>query len=260
MTRTSPSTAAGTEGRAAVLAGWLRRTIAGEAPAAGWVLRGSIVIAALCPGARAPADVDYLVPGDAAGFDPAALEQAVRAIAARPDPAIGLDVISAEVIFGETASPGLRAHLAGGPGDERGQRFQIDLAVGDPMCVPPRPIAVDGAGHVLACAPETLFGWKLHGLCEHGAGRWRAKDLFDLDLLWRHGGLDRMQARAAAALAFSSRGLALAALDDFRTREGWGLSRGGRRKWRALGEAHAALEDFLAVRARVRAALDELLA
>lgn len=62
-------------------------------------------------------------------------------------------------------------------------RFQIDLAVGDPMCVPPRRIAVAGVGDVLACAPETLFGWKLHGLCEFGPGRWRAKDLFDLDLL-----------------------------------------------------------------------------
>jgi hypothetical protein len=221
------------------------------------VLRGSIVTAALCPGARAPADVDYLVPGDAAGFDAAALEQVVRAVAAVPDPAIALAVVSTEVIFGETASPGLRAHMTGGPG---GERFQIDIAVGDPMCVPPRPIAVAGAGCVLACAPETLFAWKLHGLCEHGTGRWRAKDLFDLDLLWRHAGLDLAQARAAVALAFSSRGLSLGALDDFRTRDSWGQSRGGVRKWRALARTHAATGDFLAIRARVRAALDVLLA
>jgi hypothetical protein len=224
------------------------------------VLRGSIVTAVLCPGARAPADVDYLVSEDAAGFDPDALDRVVRAIAATADPAPGapaLAVESTQVIFGETVSPGLRAHVAGGAG---GARFQIDLAVGDPMCVPPRPIAVADVGEVLACAPETLFGWKLHGLCEHGPGRWRAKDLFDLDLLWRHAGLDLAEARAAVALAFGSRGLPLAALDDFRARDAWGLSRGGRRKWRALAEDHAAAGDFLEVRARVRAAVGALLA
>ncbi len=288
MTRTWPSIAAGTDGRAALLASWLRRAARHarmSAPAAppdarertgdsslaespdaregagasvqAWVLRGSIVTAVLCPGARAPADVDYLVSDDAAGFDPAALDREVRAIAAAADPAAAatapaLAIVSTEVIFGETASPGLRAHVAGGTG---GERFQIDLAVGDPMCVPPRRIAVADVGEVLACAPETLFGWKLHGLCEHGPGRWRAKDLFDLDLLWRHAGLDLAATRAAVALAFGSRGLPLAALDDFRARDAWGTSRGGRRKWRALADDHAAAGDFLENRARVRAAV-----
>lgn len=250
MTRTSPSTAAGTD--AALLAAWLRR--ARQVPAASaWVLRGSLVTAALCPGARAPADVDYVLPGDAAGLDPAAVVEVVRAIATAPD-AAALALASTEVIFAETSSPGLRAHLAGGAA-----RFQVDLAVGDPMCVPPRPVAIAGVGDVLACAPEMLFAWKLHGLCEYGAGRWRAKDLCDLDLLWRHAGLDPAQARAAIALAFGSRGLPLAALDDFRTRDSWGRSRGGVRKWRALARTYAALDDFFATRARVRAALDALL-
>jgi hypothetical protein len=258
MTRTSPSTAAGSDGHAALLAGWLRRA-RGVPEAAAWVLRGSLVTAALCPGARAPADVDYLVPGDAARFDAAAIERIVRAIAAAPDPATALAVESAEVIFAETQSPGLRAHLAGDAGGARG-RFQVDLAVGDPMGVPPRPIAIAGVGLVRACAPETLFAWKLHCLCEFGTGRWRAKDLCDLDLLWRHAGLEPAGVRAAVALAFSSRDLPLAALDDFRARDSWGRSRGGVRKWRALAKDHAALDDFLATRARVRAALDALLA
>jgi hypothetical protein len=128
------------------------------------------------------------------------------------------------------------------------------------MCVPPRPIAVADVGDVLACAPEMLFGWKLHGLCEFGPGKWRAKDLFDLDLLWRHARLDREATRAAVALAFGSRQLTLTALDDFRTRDSWGRSRGGVRKWRALTAAHPGVDDFHAVRARVRAALDEILA
>ena len=249
MTRTWPSTAAGTD-HAAALAGWLRRARGGPP----WVVRGSIVTAALCPGARPPADVDYLAPGDGSSFDAAAIEREVRAIAAVADP-VPLEIEGAEVIWGETVSPGLRAHARAGT-----VRFQIDLAVGDPMCLPPRPIAVAGVGEVLACAPETLFAWKLHGLCEHGTGRWRAKDLFDLDLLWRHAGLDVARVRDAVALAFASRGLALGELDDFRTRDSWGTSRGGVRKWRALGKAYPGLEDFFAIRARVRAAVDALLA
>lgn len=259
MTRTSRSITAGAEARAAILAGWLRRTRASLAST--WVLRGSLVTAALCPGARAPVDVDYLVPGDAAAFDAAALALAVRAVAALPDALpdapTSLTVEETEPIFAETPSPGLRAHVLGAAGDAR-ERFQIDLAMGDPMCVPPRAIDLPGAGPILACAPEMLFAWKLHGLCEYGTGRWRAKDLFDLDLLWRHAGLELDGTRAAIALAFGSRDLPLSALGDFRARDSWGCSRGGVRKWRALARAHAPTGDFFAVRARVRAALDEL--
>jgi nucleotidyltransferase AbiEii toxin of type IV toxin-antitoxin system len=256
MTPTWPSTAAGADRHAAALAGWLRR--ARHGPTSSWVLRGSIVTAVLCPGARPPADVDYIIPGDAAGFDAAALDRDVRATAAADDPGAPLTIASTEVIWAESPTPGLRAHVAAGESDD--ERFQIDLSIGDPMCVPPRPIAVADVGQVLACAPEMLFGWKLHGLCEFGPGKWRAKDLFDLDLLWRHAGLDREATRAAVALAFGSRQLTLDALDDFRTRDSWGRSRGGVRKWRALTAAHPGVDDFHATRARVRAALDELLA
>jgi hypothetical protein len=261
MTRTSLSTAAGADGGAAppdLLAGWLRR--AQSVPAASaWVLRGSLVTAALCPGARAPADVDYLLPGaPSAPGEPAvaaALEAALRAIAAAPDPGPPLEIVAIEPIWAETPWPGLRAHVAA----TGGGRFQVDLAAGDPMCVPPWRLTVAGVEAVLACAPETLFAWKLHGLCEHGTGRWRAKDLFDLDLLWRHAALDRAATREAVTLAFSSRQTPLGALDDFRARESWGCSRGGVRKWRALAKAYAGLDDFAATRARVRAAVDELL-
>ena len=252
MTRTWPSTPAGTDPRAAALASWLRRA-AGEPAASAWVLRGSIVTAALCPGARPPADVDYLVPGDHATFDPDALARIVHATVARPDPG-PLAIVSTEVIFEETRSPGLRAHLAAGA-----LPFQIDLAVGDPMCAPPRPLAIADVGDVRACAPETLFGWKLHGLCEYGPGKWRAKDLYDLDLLWRHAALDVATCRETIALAFSSRDLPLSALDDFRHRPTWGLSRGGVRKWRAFRTKVPAAEDFTVVRERVRAAVATLL-
>lgn len=260
MTRTWPSIAAGAEPRAAALASWLRRAAVAGDPA--WIVRGSLVTAARCPGARPPADVDYVAPGAGADFDDAALAARLYTIAAAADPRavdpIALAIDRVEVIWAESEAPGLRAHAIAQVGGAE-VRFGVDVAVGDPMCVAPRPIEVADVGAVLACAPETLFGWKLHGLCEFGRGRWRAKDLFDLDLLWRHAGLDRALTRAAIALAFASRGLPLTALDDFRARPGWGQSTSGRRKWRGLARQHPAVDDFAATRDRVRAAVAEVL-
>lgn len=256
MTRTWPSIAAGAEPRAAALAGWLRRAARAGDPA--WVVRGSICTATWCPDARPPADVDYVAPGTAADFDDAALRARLHAIAEAPDATTAMTLDHTEVIWAESPAPGVRGHvIAQAAGVE--VRFQVDLAVGDPMCVPPRTLDVADVGPVLACAPETLFGWKLHGLAEFGRGKWRAKDLFDLDLLWRHVALEPAAARAAIELAFGSRALPLAALDDFRTRDGWGLSSGGRRKWRQLARGHAAVDELVATRDRVRAAVAALL-
>lgn len=255
MTRTWPSIAAGADPRAAALASWLRRAALAGDPA--WIVRGSLVTAAHCPGARAPADVDYLAPGAGADFDDAAVAARLYTIAAAPDAQVPLAIDRTEVIWAESEAPGLRAHaIAQVDGAE--VRFGVDVAVGDPMCVAPRAIAVADVGVVPACAPEMLFGWKVHGLCEFGRGRWRAKDLFDLDLLWRHAALDRDATRAAIALAFGSRGLALSALDDFRYRASWGESTGGRRKWRGLARVHPPVDAFAATRDRVRAALAAL--
>lgn len=263
MTPTWPSIAAGSDATAAaktrLLVAWLRQAAA-EPAIASWVLRGSIVTAVHCPGARAPGDVDYLAPGDASSFAAAALEAAVRSACVRHLAGAAFEVERCEVIWGETATPGLRAFVVGDLDDERGERFQIDVAVGDPMCVPPRMLAIAGVGEVLACAPETLFGWKLHGLAEFGRGKWRAKDLYDLDLLWRHGALDRDATRAAVELAFSSRALPLSALDDFRARPTWGQSFGGNRKWRALRKANPQItDDQTATRDRLRFAIDTIL-
>jgi hypothetical protein len=243
-----------------LLVGWLRRAAqvgGGETR----VLRGSLLVGAWC-GARArpAADVDYLLVGD--GVD---AEAFVQAAIAHADPAgaarttIVLDRF--EDTWVETAFPGRRAHVRGQVGEGDWHHFHVDLSSGDPLSLPPRPVHVDGAGDVLAAAPETMFAWKLHGLCEFGAGRWRAKDLYDLDLLAATLPLAHEPLREAVALAFSSRSASIDALADFRTRDSWGTSRGGVRKWRALAATlppGVTLEDFLAVRARVRAAVDAL--
>lgn len=247
MTPTWPSTTAGAE----LLAGWLRR-VARSPAAHGWVLRGSIVTAAVCDGARAPVDADHLLPGPKT-LDVAAAAAAIRTVAAVEDEGGPITVESATPTWLVTTSPGLRVVLARG-----GERAQVDLAAGDPMAVAPRSLHVRGVGDLLACAPETLFAWKLHGLVERGRGGWRAKDLFDLDLLWRAAALDLEGTRAEVALAFAARGQAPSSLDDFRTRPGWGTSPGSQRKWARLTRRHPDVIEpgaLLATRERVRAAV-----
>jgi hypothetical protein len=200
-----------------------------------WILRGSLLLNALIPEARPPVDVDYLVPGP---FDPDATLARAQSIA---------PITRSLVLYGETKFPGLRL-FAGA--------LQVDFGFGDPLPAQPRPIAIDGVGPVLACTPETLFGWKVHGLVEHGRGRWRAKDLFDLHLMWTRLRLDRAELRAAIELAFTSRETPISALDDFRTRLDWGESRGGRRKWRTLV---AAKPPFGEVREIVRRSVAEII-
>jgi hypothetical protein len=246
MTPTWPSTTAGAD----LLASWLRRTARSSA-ADGWVLRGSVATAALCDGARTPVDVDLLLPGPAT-LDVALAAAAVRTIASVEDEGGPITVESATPTWVGTSSPGLRVILARGD-----LRAQVDLAAGDPMALPPRPLHIARVGPVLACRAETLFAWKLHGLVERGRGWWRAKDLFDLDLLWR-AGLDLEAARAEVALAFAARGQDPSSLDDVRTRPGWGTSPGSRRKWAKLARRHPDVVDpdaLLATRDRVRAAV-----
>lgn len=259
MTPTSPSTAAGSDPRGALLSSWLRRATR-HGRAGDLVLRGSLLLSAWCPTrARPPADVDYLVAGR---FDEGETAAMVHEIAGIPDeggPA--LEVERTEPIWMETPFPGLRAHLIARTGGAA-SAFRVDFGHGDPLSLPPRPTSIAAVGPVLGCAPETLFAWKLHGLVEFGRGRWRAKDLYDLELLWSSVPLDLGALRPAVALAFESRALDLSALDDFRERASWGASRSGTRKWSGLRKAlpaGAALPDFLAIRARVRAAVDEIL-
>jgi Nucleotidyl transferase AbiEii toxin, Type IV TA system len=238
--------------RDALLRAFLRRAIACP-EAGGLVLRGSLLLNALCPNARPPQDVDYLVPGP---FDREASERIALAIIATSDPAGGppLALEDTAVIFGETPWPGLRAFVSGG-----GEAFQVDFSSDDPLPEPPRPVEIAGAGRTLACTAETLFGWKLHGLVEFGRGRWRAKDLFDLWLLYTRLPLALGPLRTAIELAFSSRDTPLSTLDDLRTRPAWGESRSGSRGWRTFARrTPAAVPEFAVARGAVREALDAI--
>lgn len=250
MTARGPLDAA----RAEALRGWLRRA-RGCPGAGGLVLRGSLFLQAICAGARPAMDVDYVVPGP---FDPEALERLARAITERPDDGTTIVVERCEIIFGETPFPGLRV-FATGESAEGSASFQVDFAHGDPLPAAPREVAIAGVGGVQACTAEALFGWKLHGLVEFGRGTWRAKDLFDLWLLRTRVPLDREALLAAVRLAFSSRSAELSALSDFRSRESWGESRSGRRRWRILCNKHPVSPPFAEARAVVRAAVEELL-
>ncbi|MCE9670328.1 nucleotidyl transferase AbiEii/AbiGii toxin family protein [Myxococcus stipitatus] len=121
------------------------------------------------------------------------------------------DTSRSEVIWAETAFPGVRVHVRTRlPDVESPFELRIDTGFGDPMEPPPAWVdyaSDDGPpARVLACRPENLLAWKLHGLFERGKGRFRPKDLFDAWLLFRHAPLDTSLLPRALQLAFASRG------------------------------------------------------
>lgn len=237
-----------------LLRGWLRR--AAQHPAApDWMLRGSLITRALCGTGRLPADVDYLVAGP---YAPERLQPWIAEIARLPDDRTRLILLKTEAIWAETDFPGLRAHLTGTGPDGATATFQVDFAFGDPLAQAPVSLVLPGVGAVRACAAETLWAWKLHGLVEFGPGRWRAKDLYDLFLLQTHVQLDRAALGLTVPLAFSSRRTSLNDLRDLLERETWGSSAGNRRKWRVFRERARVKAEFLDVRETVRALVREI--
>ena len=56
-----------------------------------------------------------------------------------------------------------------------------------------------------AATPETMFGWKLHGLVENRMSQWRPKELFDLMLISLYVELDETLVKPAIFTAFNSR-------------------------------------------------------
>jgi Nucleotidyl transferase AbiEii toxin, Type IV TA system len=241
-----------------LLNGWLRRAI--KHPAASkMVLRGSILTLALCgKHARKPQDVDYLLleqPFNAQTTEKLALE-----ISRIPDQSTDLMLESSKIIWADTPYPGLRVNLIGRVNDFELQTLQVDFACDDPLSMLPRMLEIEGVGRILTCAPETLFAWKLHGLVEFGRGRWKPKDLFDLELLLSTLKFDQTELVKAIELAFVSRATKITELDDFRTRETWGCSsRSGRTKWHSFQIKYGQDLDFLKTRDRVRNAVNTIL-
>ncbi len=241
-----------------LLNGWLRRAI--QHPAAPkLVLRGSVLTRALCgQKARKPQDVDYLLLEQA--FNAQNTEKLALEISRISDQSTDLMLQSTKIIWADTPYPGLRVNLIGRVNDFELQTIQVDFACNDPLSMPPRMLEIKGIGQVLTCMPETLFAWKLHGLVEFGRGRWKPKDLFDLDLMLSNLEFDQPELVKAIDLAFTSRNMNITELGDFRTRDSWGCSsRSGRTKWRAFQIKYGQNLDFLATRDRVRNAINNIL-
>ncbi len=225
---------------------WLVR-VARSPFASELVLRGSLVTAHHCP-TRIAFDVDHLAVSDRR-FDEAKMRARVEAIAA-PLP------VRSEVIWAETAFPGLRSWVRSGQTE-----IQIDIGFGDPLVIPPEPLTI-GDATLLAVRPETMFAWKVHGLFEFGRGNWRPKDLLDLFLYLEHVRLADDDLVASIRVAFESRStpleLAAAFVDPT-----WGRSRGSQRKWKWLARqaiVRDPLFDLEAVLTRVKERLLPLLA
>ena len=201
-------------------AAWLRR-LARSAHSDRLILRGSLLTSQWVP-QRTAADIDHvLVPGGS----PLEAQAMVDQILALPD-LEPLPPATHEVIWADTPWPGLRTKL----GD-----LQIDVGAGDPLAVPPTRVTIHGVS-LLAVRPETMFGWKVHGLVELGPGKWKPKDLLDIYWIDRHCELDEAALVASIHLAFTSRSYAFELLDRFLYSGEWGRSRGSRRKWETFAK------------------------
>ncbi len=217
----------------ALLDAWLRR-LARSPLRERWILRGGLVTCHHCPSRPAPEDIDLVGLGR---FDEAEARREMRALALAPassDESVSFHSPVSEIIWGDTPFPGLRTTVETKVEARPGPRIQIDLGFGDPLEPGPEPLVVGGAS-LLAVRAETMVAWKLHGIVEHGRGRWRAKDLADALLLFREASLDAGALDGALdralALAFESRSTPLSATRAFLEEPTWGQSRGSRRRW-----------------------------
>ncbi|MDY7232565.1 nucleotidyl transferase AbiEii/AbiGii toxin family protein [Hyalangium rubrum] len=188
----------------------LLRRLARSPVAEELILRGGMMMRLWSGSVPRPVeDIDFLArfPFDAAATV-ARLESLCRV---EVEDGMRFGALRSEVIWAETAFPGMRVFVEVALRDtEQPLELRIDTGFGDPMDPPAmwmdHPLEEGTAARVLACRPETLFAWKVHGLFERGPGRFRPKDLFDVYLLARHAPLDAALLPRALRLAFDSRG------------------------------------------------------
>lgn len=248
------------EARRHVLHGVLRR-VARSAHAEALVLRGGLLPQLWAgPRRRATRDIDFLCLSDADlgrswGAVAEVLGQSV-------DDGLGyeLDTLRGEVIWPETDFPGHRFRLDVA---FRGEvhSLQIDLGFGDPL-VPPAawvdyPCLAGPPARVRCARPELMAAWKLHGLFEHGARRWQAKDIYDLYLLTTCCPLDAAALAEAIAAAFRSRGTDLGEVAGVLYNPAWWRADTAQARWAKFRAAQpvAVPADLAATAAAVADAL-----
>ena len=200
----------------------------------GLVLRGGLMMRLWSgPVPRPVEDLDFLArfPFDAADT----VKQLESVLRVDVGDGFSFGALRSEVIWAETAFPGVRVFVETRlPGVEGTFELRIDTGFGDPMDPGPAWTEYDvgegGTARVLACRPETLLAWKLHGLFERGKGRFRPKDLFDVSLLTRYAPLDVALLPGALRLAFASRGDSLELMERLMAGE-FGRSPWSLEKW-----------------------------
>lgn len=147
-----------------------------------------------------------------------------------------LDSLQAKGIWLNTDFPGVRVNIDAAVGNYQ-HNIQIDVGFGDPIVPPAQwidyPTLVPGETlRVQAVRPETMVGWKLHGLVELGAKRWRPKDLYDLMLLSTEVTLNETELDQAIAIAFSSRSTPLQEVLGILYSPQWWNNSKNRSQWR----------------------------
>lgn len=164
-----------------------------------------------------------------------------------------IDFLEVTGIWLETEYPGVRINLNAAFEDYQ-KNIQIDVGFGDPIVPAAQwidyPMLTTEKVKLQAVTPETMFGWKLHGLVEQGIKRWRPKDLYDLMLFTLYVKLDEKLVRAAIYTAFSSRNTTFEEIYHIlSTPEWWDRSKNrGKWKWYTRRKPEQMMpEDFLSI-------------
>ncbi|MGB3636286.1 MAG: nucleotidyl transferase AbiEii/AbiGii toxin family protein [Rivularia sp. (in: cyanobacteria)] len=218
------------------------------------VLRGGMLTRLWVPAERRIAeDVDFLGLYD---FDIEITEEKFKNILKSTYFADGVhfDIDSLEVtgIWLETEYPGARVNINAAFEDYQ-KNIQIDVGFGDPIVPPPQlidyPMLTNYKIKLQAATPETMFGWKLHGLVEQGFKRWRPKDLYDLMLFTSYIKLDETLVRKSIFTAFNSRNTTFDEIYYIlSTPEWWDRSKNrGKWKWYIRRKPEQMMPEFLSI-------------
>lgn len=221
------------------------------------VLRGGMLTRLwVSPEQRIAEDVDFL---GLYPFDIESTKEKFRGIFLNKNTnfvdGITFDIESFEVkgIWLETEFPGVRININAAI-EEYQKNIQIDVGFGDPIVPAAQwidyPTLTTEKIKLQAATPESMFGWKLHGLVEQGIKRWRPKDLYDLMLFTSYIKLDETAVRKAIYTAFSSRNTTLEEIYYLlSTPEWWDRSKNrGKWKWYTRRKKEQIMsEDFLTI-------------